>query len=100
MRKILLGTAAVAAALIAIPNDAQAWWRGGYGVGFGFYAPRVYIGPPVVYVPPPVYYAPPPVYAARSCYAGPYICPLEHASPVNATCTCPTNNGRAYGAAR
>lgn len=104
MRKILLGTfaAALTLGLIAVPHEAQAWWRGGYGYGggFAFFGPRVYIGPPVVYAPPQVYYAPAPVYAARGCFAGAYVCPLERPSPINATCSCPTNNGRAYGGAR
>ncbi len=41
---------------LAIPNSAQAWWRGGWGgVGIGFVVPPVYVAPPVYYPPPPVY---------------------------------------------
>ena len=48
------------AGTIAMPHDANAWWRGGWGVGV--YAPPVYVAPPPVYVvPAPVYVAPPPV---------------------------------------
>lgn len=59
-----LGTVAAVAALaaagtIAMPHDAKAWWRGGYG--FGFWAPPIVAVPPPVYVPPPVVYTPPPV---------------------------------------
>ncbi len=47
----------------AMPHDAKAWWRGGFGVGIVVppfvVAPPVY--PPPVYAPPPVVYAPPPV---------------------------------------
>jgi hypothetical protein len=61
---------AVAGIMVA-PHDAQAWWRGGYGV----YVPPVVVGPPVVYAPPPVYYAPPPVYYAPApgYVAGPRV---------------------------
>ncbi|HBK05556.1 MAG TPA: hypothetical protein DDZ81_06775 [Acetobacteraceae bacterium] len=67
-----LGTVAGVAALAAVgvtavPHDAKAWWRGGYGVGVWVppvvvVPPPVYVAPPVVYAPPPpVVYAPPPV---------------------------------------
>ena len=57
-----LGTVAAVAGLAAVgiaaaPDQAEAWWRGGYGVGIWI--------PPVVVAPPPVYYAPPPVYYRR-----------------------------------
>jgi hypothetical protein len=101
MRKILLGAAALALAALVLPSSANAYY---------FYGPRVFVGVPFfaapVYVPPPVYYAPPPVYApapvysGRGCYAGPYVCPLDRPTPVGAGCSCPTNNGRAYGDAR
>ena len=54
----VLGLAAVGVA--AMPTDANAWWRGGYGVGI-WVPPVVVAPPPVYYAPPPVYYAPPPV---------------------------------------
>ncbi|MEA2740794.1 MAG: hypothetical protein QOH05_4101, partial [Acetobacteraceae bacterium] len=69
-----LGTLAAVAGLAAIgvaaaPHDANAWWRGGWGVGIyvppvvvgpPVYAPPVYVAPPVAYVPPPPAPAPPP----------------------------------------
>jgi hypothetical protein len=38
--------------VVAMPHEANAWWRGGFGVG-------VWV-PPVVVAPPPYYYPPPP----------------------------------------
>lgn len=43
------------AGVMALPHEAKAWWRGGYGYGFvapPFYGPRVYAAPPIVYAPP------------------------------------------------
>jgi hypothetical protein len=60
-----LGTVAAVAGLAlvgmaAVPHHAEAWWRG--GVGVGIWVPPVVVVPPV-YAPPPVaYYAPPPAY--------------------------------------
>jgi hypothetical protein len=56
-----LGTVAAIAGLAvvgvaAMPHDANAWWRGGIGVGI--WVPPVVVAPPV-YAPPPVAYAPP-----------------------------------------
>ncbi len=66
----VLGLAAIGIA--AVPHDALAWWRGGYGVGV--YIPPVVVGPPIVYAPPPVVYAPPPrVYYAPGYVAGPRV---------------------------
>jgi hypothetical protein len=108
MRRIILGAAAVvlAAGAMLASHPAEAWWRGGWGWGWG--GPAVVIGPPVVYAPPPVVYAPGPVYApapaysaaGQACYAGPYVCPLDQATPVGGGCSCPTNTGRIAGAAR
>jgi hypothetical protein len=51
-----------AAGVTALPHDANAWWRGGIGVGIWVppvivvppvYAPPVYVAPPVAYYPPP-----------------------------------------------
>ena len=53
----VLGLAAIG--VTAMPHDAKAWWRGGYGVGI--YVPPVVVAPPV-YAAPPVAYAPPPYY--------------------------------------
>jgi hypothetical protein len=66
-----VGSVAVAAGLAAVgvaamPHNANAWWRGGVGVGIWFppvvVAPPVYAPPPVAYYypPPPAYYYPPP----------------------------------------
>jgi hypothetical protein len=68
---VILGLAAVGVA--AAPQDAHAWWRGGYGVGV--YIPPVVVGPPIVYAPPPVVYARPPVVYAPppGYYAGPRV---------------------------
>ncbi len=83
---MLAGVAAIAVAAMAVPAPAQAYWRhgwgggwggggwggggwgccGGVGIGLGFgFAPPAYYGPPAYYPPPvysapPVYYAPPP----------------------------------------
>jgi hypothetical protein len=65
----VLGLAAIGT--LAAPHQANAWWRGGVGIGIWVppvvVAPPVYAAPPVVYAPPPVAYAPPPV-----AYAPPY----------------------------
>ena len=59
----VLGLAAVGVA--AMPTDANAWWRGGYGVGIWV--------PPVVVAPPPVaYYAPPRRFWVPPHWEGPY----------------------------
>ena len=42
----------------AMPSPANAWWRGGIGIGVDL--PPVVVAPAPVYAPPPVYYAPPP----------------------------------------
>jgi hypothetical protein len=47
----VIGLAAIG--ITAMPHNAEAWWRGGYGIGIWV--------PPIVVAPPPVYYAPPPV---------------------------------------
>lgn len=68
--KRISAVAAVAAlaavGVTAMPHDANAWWRGGVGIGVWVppvivAPPPVYAAPPVVYAPPPVVYAPPPV---------------------------------------
>ena len=54
--------------IAAAPHKAEAWWRGGYGIGI-WVPPIVVAPPPVYYPPPPVYYAPPPVaYAPPPAY--------------------------------
>lgn len=92
MSRVLIVLLAVAAA--SLPGTAQAW-RGWYGYGPVFVAPPVFIGPPVYYGAP-VYY-PPPRPIGEACYAGAYVCPLDHPGPVGAPCSCPTNGGRAGG---
>jgi hypothetical protein len=104
MRKITLrGLAAIIVSLAALtPGQALAWrhWYGGavFIAPPIFVPPPIYLGPPVVYAPSP--YAPRPYAAAQTCYAGAYICPLDQPAPYGGGCSCPTNNGRAYGAAR
>ena len=110
----LLAAATLGAALlpIALPSTAHAWWRGGgFFIGVPFppvviappvYAPPVYAPPPVVYAPQQDYYAQSPGYAApapygQSCYAGPYVCPLQRSVPAGTNCSCPGNAGRVFG---
>jgi hypothetical protein len=85
------------------------------GFGFPFFGPAYY-PPPVYYPPPPAYYAPPPAYyaqpqqtysqapapggAGQMCYAGPYVCPMEHPTAAGANCYCLGNGGaRVWGRA-
>jgi hypothetical protein len=112
----LLLAATIGLGAMAMPAPAHAWWRGGYGGGLVIgIAPPYYAPPPVYYAPPPpVYYAPPPGYPPAyappgyapaaadggGCYAGQYVCPLAHATPVGANCSCPTDSGRIYGSVR
>ncbi len=77
--KHLAAVVALAAlGVAALPHDAKAWWRGGYGVGIWVppvvaVPPPVYVAPPVVYAPPPVaYYAPPPRVWVPPHWEGPY----------------------------
>ena len=102
----LAGLACLGAA--ALPQPAQAWWRGGVSVGIGlgpFYAaPRYYAPPPVYYAPPPAYYPPPVSYAPRGlpsygahCSAGAYQCWLPASVPVGSTCSCPGIGAPSYG---
>jgi hypothetical protein len=90
-----------------LPAPAQAYWRG--HVFFGF--PPVYVPPPAYYYPPPVYVTPPPVYVAppaeaggppppaQACYAGPWVCPLQQATPVGNSCACQGASGPVWGRA-
>jgi hypothetical protein len=43
----------------AMPSQAHAWWRGGFGIGV--WVPPIVVAPAPVYAPLPAYYAPPPV---------------------------------------
>jgi hypothetical protein len=73
MRRVMAGCAMLglaAVGVIAAPQPAHAWWRGGYGwcCGVGIVVPPVVVAPPVyapapVYAPPPAYYGPAPGYA-------------------------------------
>jgi len=100
-RGVILGALFLLAAA-----PARAWFYGGIAV-----APPIVVGPPVVY-PPPVYYPPvyyPPAYypppmaphpaGGQACYAGAYICPLDHAPGTDGSCSCPSddNGGRVWG---
>jgi hypothetical protein len=107
-RPTVLAAVACAAVLgMAIPTPAAAWWRGG-GVFIGLppivVAPPIYPGyyPPPAYYPPP-YYAPPPPMAyapqsqaqqgtGQSCYAGPYVCPMDHPVASGSGCYCLGND--------
>jgi hypothetical protein len=121
-RQRLVASAVIAVAALgalAAPTPAEAWWRGGWGccgvgIGLGFYPP-VYVPPPVYYAPPPAYYAPPPpttYYSqaqppyspapaepsgTQSCYAGNYVCPMDHPTASGSPCWCSANGGRVYG---
>lgn len=64
----------------ALPHAANAWWRG--GVGIGVWVPPVVVapppvayGPPVVYAPPPAYYPPPRRIWVPPHWQGPYWVP-------------------------
>jgi hypothetical protein len=94
----ILSALAIAGAMVA-PKPAEA--RIGVGV---FVGPSVVVGPPVygfyypvpVYYPRPVYFYPPvpaPAPAGYTCYAGPYVCPLDKANPVGGPCACPSYGG-------
>ena len=124
--RLLLGIALAGMALLGLPpQSAQARVFVGIGVPLpGYYPPPVYYPPPPVYYPPPpVYYAPPPVYVppriyappasvappqsyapgpdrGQSCYAGPYVCPMEHSVASGSSCYCRGNDGqRVWGRA-
>ena len=111
-----VGALSVAPLVASPPAHA----RVGVVVGFGVAPPAYY--PPPVYYPPPAYYAPPPpvayapapppvayvpappavtyVPSARSCYAGPVVCPMTVPIRPGGTCWCPDfADGRVYGTA-
>ena len=105
----------VCAALVGLaskPADARVF----VGIGIPFYGPGFYPPPYYYPPPPPVYYAPPPpvVYAppqayspppqppgaGQSCYAGPYVCPMDRPIATGGNCYCPGNGGeRVWGRA-
>jgi hypothetical protein len=77
-----VGSVAVVAGLAAVdvaamPQNANAWWSGGVGVGIWVppvvVAPPVYAPPPVAYYPPtPPYYPPPRRVWVPPHWEGPY----------------------------
>lgn len=107
-RVALAALACVALSGVAI-RPAAAWWRGGVWIGGPvFIAPPVVYPPPVYYPPPPpVWYTPPQAQAAppatptgQSCYAGPYVCPMDHPVASGSACYCLSNErSRIWGRA-
>lgn len=98
------------AGMVAAPKPAHAYGRIGVVIGVPpvFVAPPFYYPAPVYVAPPPVYYTPaypapayaPPPYSAAApagftCYATPYICPLNVIHPVGGPCACPAYGGGA-----
>jgi hypothetical protein len=110
LRRITVALALCAALVCLASNPAHA--RVFVGIGIPFYGPGFY-PPPYYYPPPPVYYAPPPpvVYAppqaysppqasGQSCYAGPYVCPMDRPIATGGNCYCLGNGGtRVWGRA-
>src|ERR1700723_2284914 len=66
--------------------------------------PPYYYPPPMYYSPPPpVFYSPPQAYApqpqfgsegGQSCYAGPYVCPMDRPTASGSSCYCLGNGGQ------
>ena len=113
---LVRATLLVLAGMALLPAGAQAYWRGGYFFGFpavdvapspfsyppAYYPQPVFAAPaPIVAVPPPftprVYGEPPP--AAQACYTQPWVCPLDRATAVGDSCSCPVDGGRVWGRA-
>ncbi|WP_428492628.1 hypothetical protein [Rhodopila sp.] len=111
---LALAPCAALLGLAAAPAHARVF----VGIGIPFYGPGFvpapYYYPPPAYYPPPTYYTPPPpvVYTppqqtynqpppgGQTCYAGPYVCPMERPVATGASCYCPGNNGqRVWGRA-
>jgi hypothetical protein len=110
---VAMGLCAVFACLAFSPANAGVFV--GLGIPFygpGFYGPGYYPGP--YYYPPPAYYPPPPpvVYAppqayapahtgaGQACFAGAYVCPMDHPIATGAGCYCLGNGGqRVWGRA-
>lgn len=106
---VAIGLCAAFVGLALSPAQARVF----VGIGIPFYGPGFY--PPPYYYPPPAYY-PPPVYAppqtyapaqaaapagaGQSCYAGAYVCPMEHPVASGGGCYCSGNDGqRVWGRA-
>jgi hypothetical protein len=91
-------------------------WGGGWCCGFYFGVPPVYAAPPPYYYYPATPYDPPPAYPvpqqsyapdtgqppppAQACYAGQWVCPLDHPTLSGNACACNSTNGRVWGRAR
>ncbi len=88
---------AITAGVAAAPKPAEARIFFGAGIGVPVFAPyyyRPYYYQPYYYAPAPVYYPPyNPVPGGYTCYAGPYVCPLNYVHPINAPCSCPADGG-------
>jgi hypothetical protein len=114
LRRATVAVALCAAMVGLAGSPAQA--RVFIGIGVPFYGPGYYAPPPYYYPPPPAYYAPPPpaVYApaqnysqgpapggpGQTCYAGPYVCPMDHPTATGANCYCLGSGGaRVWGRA-
>ncbi len=110
IRRVALTAVAGAAMVGAFASQADARVFIGVGVGLPYYYPG-YVPGPYYYAPPPVYYAPPPVVytppqtytpapaaasapAGQSCYAGPYVCPMDRPVSAGSSCYCLGNGGQ------
>lgn len=102
---VAMALCAAMVGLTASPAHARVFV--GIGIPFygpGFYPPPVYYPPPppVYYAPPPVVYAPPQTYtpppavepSGQSCYAGPYVCPMDRPVATGGSCYCLGNGGQ------
>lgn len=62
-------------------------------------SPDAYTAPPAAYPDVPSSYAVPNIYESqtvppgRSCFAGPYYCPLDRPTPAGSPCSCPSHGG-------
>jgi hypothetical protein len=71
MKKVLILTMVLGLTVFSLAARPAAAHRVHFGVGFGFFAPPVYVAPPpVVYTPPPVYYPPYGYYSYRDRVPG------------------------------
>jgi hypothetical protein len=113
-----LAVVAIAFCAIVAPFAANPASAGVFvGVGIPFYGPSFYgpgYYPPPYYYPPPAYYPPPPpvVYTppqtytppqsyapantggGQMCYAGAYVCPMDHPVATGGGCYCLGNGGQ------
>jgi hypothetical protein len=79
---------------IPFPGYYPGYWPGPY-----YYPPPAYYPPPpVVYAPPPQAYSqmpsPTPSSGGQSCYAGPYVCPMDRPVATGASCYCLGNGSQ------